>query len=189
MIKRFFVILFFIFLTNSVAAQERVAGDSAVLTLYARGIHSEKISYRYTVAKFLAKKKAIQSLLVRNNSPLANSADSFVNQCRDERLNCYLLPAIAGLESGFGQYILPASYNPFGWGGGYTRFTSWSEAIHTVGQGLKDRYIGSGAYTVDQIGRMYAVSPTWSVRVRRFIAQFEAEEEKQLNSVRFPIEL
>lgn len=125
------------------------------------------------------KRKVIETVLRKYNSPLADSADSFVTACLKYNLNCYLLPSIAGLESTFGKFIAPGSYNPFGWGGGYIMFNDWNEAIDTVAAGLRTNYIDKGAESIEEVGRIYSESTTWSQRVRIFINEFERAEREQ----------
>lgn len=152
--------------------------------------HSAKISYNKILSSYLNysllpsvenemfyKKYAIKNVLERYNSPLINNIDDFIDVCLDYKIDCYLLPAIAGLESTFGYYILPNSYNPFGWGGGYIIFRSWADGINTVAKGLKNNYLNRGLKTVEEIGSVYSESPTWAIRVQFFINEFEKEEE------------
>ncbi|MEK7070645.1 MAG: hypothetical protein AAB966_02460, partial [Patescibacteria group bacterium] len=127
MIKKLFVILFLIFNTGLVAAQERMAGDSADITSYSRGIRYNKVSYKQESKAFMAKKRAIISMLAKRNSPLLTSTDTFIQMCTDNKLDCYLLPSIAGLESSFGQFIAPSTYNPFGWGRGVLALSSFNQ--------------------------------------------------------------
>ena len=61
-------------------------------------------------------------------------------------------------------------------------FPTWADAIQTVGKGLRYDYIDRGADTIDAIGAKYAASPTWSVRVERFIREFESMEEASLQA-------
>ncbi len=125
-------------------------------------------------------KKAIKEVLKKYNSPLIGEVDNFVNVCAKYKIDCYLLPAIAGLESTFGHFIYPGSYNPFGWGGGYIIFSSWSEAIEKVGAGLRYNYLNQGVANLWSIGKIYSESPSWAIRVQYFINQFAQEEEKIL---------
>jgi len=74
-------------------------------------------------------KISIESVLKRYDSPMSKESDAFVKTCIKYQIDCYLLPAIAGLESTFGKFIYPNSYNPFGWGRGYTMFSNWSEDL------------------------------------------------------------
>lgn len=179
MVRKILVILFLLFAVSTpIHASERVAGDSAVLQFYTRGPVSQKVSYEDKIQDLNVKKKAIKSVLERSNSPMVGEIDTFLKTCEDYSYDCYFLPAITGLESGFGNHILPGSYNPFGWNGGYFSFNDWSHGIETVAAGIKERYTNAGLLTVEQIGTRYASSPTWAVRVRGFIATFEKEEQK-----------
>ena|SRR3989339_566789 len=133
---------------------------------------------------------AIETVLKRYNSPMAGESESFVKTCIKYQIDCYLLPSIAGLESTFGKFIWPNSYNAFGWDRGYMMFSSWTEGIDTVGQGLRNGYLDNGALTVEDIGPIYSESPTWAVRVNYFIDQFKKEEAKMtLLSDQFPVQL
>lgn len=157
---------------QSVKAAEKVAGASAVLeTVEDRTLaRSRRDQFK--------KREAIKRLLQRWNSPLVDHVDDFMTTCKEQDLDCYLLPSITGLESGFGRQIMPGSYNPFGWGGGLIFFESWGDGIATVGTGLRENYINQGATSIEAIGRIYAESPTWAYRVRGFMAEFESEEAK-----------
>lgn len=127
---------------------------------------------------YLKKRAAIKSWLEKNNSPMVGSVDAFIDACRTYDLDCYLLPAIAGLESTYGKFIIPGYYNPFGWGGGRIQFASWEEGIDRVGKGLRNNYINKGATTVESIAPIYSASQTWAPRVRLIMSYLEREEEK-----------
>ncbi len=171
-------ILYLIFQVGSVSAAEHVAGDSAEIGILVGVPQMNRISYKNIVTQNSKKKRAVERVLERYQSPMKQSLDSFFRVCDSNELDCYLLPSIAGLESGFGRYVLAGSFNPFGWGGGYIRFSSWNEAISTVGTGLRQNYIGRGAQNIEQIGSKYAESPTWAARVRRYMAEFKAQEDQ-----------
>jgi len=166
------LILLFSLLALPAHAAEKIAGASAALGIEKESTHAsseEQTSY-------IIKKEAIKKVLERNNSPLASSVDSFIETCKTYRIDCYLLPAIAGLESSFGKYTSQGSYNPFGWGGGFIIFADWDEAIFSVGKGLRNNYMDKGATSIEAIGTVYAASPTWAVRINSFIQQFREEE-------------
>ncbi len=98
----------------------------------------------------------LEKYLQEKNSPLAGEADTFIKVADKYDLEWKLLPAIAGMESNFGQRVLENSYNPFGWGGGYTYFNSWENAIHTVGHELYQRVvIKYGTPTPESLGPSY----------------------------------
>lgn len=156
--------------------------------------HSATMTYNSEVDQNLKdtiiKKITIRRVLDKYTSPLLDETNVFIDSCNNYNLDCYLLPSITGLESSFGRYTYPNSYNPFGWGGGYMMFDNWSTAINTVAKGLRENYINKGAVTIDQIGPIYAESPTWAVRVSYFKNIFEREEEKvalllEKNEVKF----
>jgi len=143
----------------------------------------------YTKSKIIAsdkgqdmflKRRAIKNYLLKRGAPLATETDAFIQACTAYDLDCYLLPAISGVESSFGLYTSPGSNNPFGWGRGLIPFTSFSQSIITVGKGLRENYINKGATTVPEIGRIYCEGDTWSGKVLYFMNQLENEEKNLL---------
>ncbi|MEK7633280.1 MAG: hypothetical protein AAB437_00360 [Patescibacteria group bacterium] len=179
------ILTLFFFLSAIPIRAEIIAGSSALLT-HQSFINDEAIE----LMREKQLKMVIESVLNRYNSPLAGESESFVKACIKYQIDCYLLPSIAGLESTFGKFIWPNSYNPFGWDRGYMMFENWSEGIETVAKGLNKGYLNKGAKTVEDIGPIYSESPTWAVRVNFFIRQFEKEEEKlTLLSGQFPVQL
>ena len=158
------------FLLPKTISGQLISGHSATMTYNSKTDASLKNS--------IIKKIVIRRVLDKYTSPLLDETDSFIKSCNNYNLDCYLLPSITGLESSFGRYIYPNSFNPFGWGGGYIMFDNWSLAINTVAKGLRENYINKGAETIEQIGPIYAESPTWAVRVKYFKNIFEIEEEK-----------
>jgi len=186
--KKTIVLLFFLtiflFFANRVKA-EIIAGSSAPLThqsfISQEDIQTEKEKQLAIV---------IESVLTRYGSPMAGESESFVQACIKYQIDCYLLPSIAGLESTFGKFIWPNSYNAFGWARGFMMFENWADGIDTVAKGLRNGYLDKGALTVEDIGPIYSESPTWAVRVNYFIDQFQKEEEKiSLLSNQFPVQL
>lgn len=120
----------------------------------------------------------LEAYLNIHRSPLVEEAGHFVSEADRLGLDWKLVAAIAGVESTFGKYIPRNSYNGWGWAI-YTgqndgrHFTSWKEGITVVSEGLKYRYIDRGAVTLEQIGRIYAASPTWSSKVKFFMQKIE----------------
>jgi hypothetical protein len=168
-------LLILLFLPKQVLASKE-AGASASISPFL----AEKPA-KDTLTETNIKRKVIQEILNKNNSPLASQVDAFITVCTKYDIDCYLLPSITGLESSFGKFTHPGSYNPFGWGGGYLMFNSWEDCIDAVGKGLKENYMARGADTIEKIGPIYAASPTWAQRVTYFHTQFNAlEDEKRL---------
>ncbi len=164
------IILLFFAIATPVSATEKASGTSAVL---ASAITNKPLDNR---------EKILRDYLVAHNSPLADHAPTFIAMANKYNLDWKLLVAISGLESGFGQQIPSNSYNAWGWGiygDNVKRFSSWDEAIETISQGLRERYINQlGTDDVYAIGQLYAASPTWAVRVERFesnIDQFASQ--------------
>lgn len=119
--------------------------------------------------------EALERVFEKNNSPLAPYAKDYV-KCADKYgVDWRLLPAISGLESSFGQHMIQGSHNGYGWGGGHIYFSSWEEGIDHINKTLASRYYGRGAKDVWTIGPIYAESPTWAVRVDRFMSQIDNE--------------
>ncbi len=120
----------------------------------------------------------LATYLAAHDSPLTEEASHFVAEADRLGLDWKLVPAISGLESTFGKHIPSHSYNAWGWGvftgkqsGAY--FTDWKNGITEVSEGLRHNYMDRGAITIEQIGRIYAASPTWAWRVRFLMAEIE----------------
>jgi hypothetical protein len=119
--------------------------------------------------------QALENVLTKQGSPLAPYASYYVQSADRNEIDWRLLPAIAGLESSFGLRQMPGSHNSYGWGGGHIYFDSVEDGIDTINTAFKTKYAARGATTVEQIGPIYAESPTWVPRVRSFMNKFEAE--------------
>ncbi|HVZ11515.1 MAG TPA: hypothetical protein VG965_00655 [Patescibacteria group bacterium] len=122
--------------------------------------------------------KALKNIFTKYNSPLVDYADLYVKYADQNGLDWKLLPAISGLESTFGIHIPAGSYNAYGWGNGTIYFKSWEDGIKTLDEGIKTRYVDRGATDVWTMGPMYASSPTWAVRVDRFMNEINDEYQK-----------
>lgn len=104
------------------------------------------------------------------NSPLEDYAADFVTLADKYEVDWKLVPAITGVESTFGKFIPPGSYNAYGWANGNFYFESWPDSIEIVNKTLKEKYIDRGADTVGKIGPIYAPpSKTWAAKVLYFM--------------------
>jgi len=165
--KKFFLILIFLFFFL------------AVLPAEASEIHSaSSAAFAVKISKFSDNRVLIlRKFLEKYNSPLAASAQDFIESADRYNLDYRLLVAISGVESTFGHQIPYNSYNAWGWGiygNNVIRFTSWKEAIETISRELKQRYIDKwGGDNIYKIGSMYAASPTWAIRVIGFMDLIE----------------
>ncbi len=146
-----------------------IAGQSANISYSLN--QGDNIDYRL-------KEMTIKRVLERYDSPISDQVEAFIATCKKTKLDCYLLPSITGVESTFGRFMIPGTYNAFGWGKGTIPFKNWADAIDTVGVGLKENYIDKGATTIDEIGAIYCEGNTWAGKVKYFMNQFTKEEEK-----------
>lgn len=124
------------------------------------------------------RKKILADYLAKYNSPLQPYAGDFVDAADANGLDWRLVAAISGVESTFGKHTPGSpvgktiSYNGWGWGVYGTQalyFKSWTHGIYTVSEGLGKNYVAKGRVTPDQIGKIYAASPTWSTKVKYFL--------------------
>jgi len=113
----------------------------------------------------------------RNNAPLADYAEKFVEVANKYDLDYRLLPAIATVESGGGKSNF-RSYNAWGWGN--KGFSSFEEGIEVVGKGLKTGYIDKGRDTVEEIAPVYCPPnyKNWARSVNQFMNEIENIESK-----------
>ena len=124
---------------------------------------------------------AIENIFKKYNSPLLGLGATYVKYADKYGVDWKLLPSISGLESSFGQFLMPGSYNGYGWGGGYIYFESWEDGIDIINKTLRGNYMDKwGATDVWSIGPIYAESKTWSVRVNGFMNEIEAEYKSLL---------
>lgn len=174
--KAFVVIstLFLIILsqTPKIYAQELAAASSAVLL---KTVNEKVPDSRVTILK---------EYLEQYNSPLVPYAGNFVEIADKYNLDWKFVVAISGVESTFGQQIPNESFNGWGWGiygDNIIRFSSWTQGIETVSEGLRNKYINKwGAQDVYSIGRIYAASPTWAQRVTYFMDSIDKFKNAKL---------
>lgn len=118
------------------------------------------------------------------DSPLADSAATFIQAADENQLDWKLVAAISGVESTFGHHIPYNSYNAWGWGvygDNVIRFASFDDAVVTISKGLRTNYYNKGAETVYDVGRIYAASPTWAQRVSFFMEKIDKFSKNNLS--------
>ena len=147
-------------LTESVSADVLVAEDSANLKVN-QTLEDERVII-------------LQNYLEAKNSPFSDNAKQFIETADNYHLDWRLIPAITGVESGFGKHIPKNSYNAYGWANGKYSFNSWDESIEIVGKTLKERYIDRGAVNINRIAKIYAPpSNTWASKVKYFMNEID----------------
>lgn len=126
-------------------------------------------------AKKIDRIDALQKFFTKYNSPLIENAETFVIVADKYGLDYKLLPSIACMESTCAKFLIPGTYNPFGWGAGKIIFGSYDEAIERVGRGLSEIYLSRGLDTAQKIAPVYnPPSPySWTNGVNFFISKIE----------------
>jgi hypothetical protein len=124
-------------------------------------------------AKVDTRAQELRAFLEKYNSPLALHAKKFIAVSDKYGFDWRFLPAIAGTESTFGLQYIKGTYNPFGWGSGRIRFTSWEDGIEAVAKVLWEKYLlkGKRPLAVEGIGKIYAESPYWPRSVRYWMSK------------------
>ncbi|MBI2613376.1 MAG: glucosaminidase domain-containing protein [Candidatus Levybacteria bacterium] len=128
--------------------------------------------------------KILREYLGQYDSPLQPYAQDFVEIADKYGLDWKLVAAISGVESTFGKQIPYQSFNGWGWGiygTNMIRFSSWTQGIETVSEGLRTNYLNKWeARDVYEIGRFYAASPTWAQRVDYFMRKIDELKNQKL---------
>ena len=113
----------------------------------------------------------LKIFLENQGSPMAEDAEELVEIADKYEIDWKLLPAIAGVESQYGQLVPAGSYNPYGWNNGGAYFENWEDASEQVASGIRARYAQSGNVTPYRIGPGYAENPLWATHVSRYMSQ------------------
>ena len=128
----------------------------------------------------------LRDYLNMQGSPLADSAQTFVDSADRYNLDWKLVASIAGLESTYGKHTPAGSYNGWGWGysnGTVKHFDSWDEAIEEISKGIRQNYLKDNLESDPyMIGPTYAASPTWATRVTYFMNQIDAYKSRNAKS-------
>lgn len=120
----------------------------------------------------------IQQYLKKYDSPLLPYSDQIVAKAEEYDIDFRLLVAIAQQESNLCKKIPENSFNCWGWGihsRGTLRFQNYPEAIDTITQGLKTKYLDKGYTTPEEIMKKYTpASPgTWAAGINQFLGDME----------------
>jgi len=165
LIISFLLLIILTLFTPQALAEEKLSGSSASFAAIL------KLQEEDPRAQILKK------YLLAHDSPLAPYASTFVDEADQYNIDWRLVVSISGVESTFGK-AEPANCNN-SWGYGIygdtlTCFTSYNEAIHTISQALRVKYMDDwDAQDVYAIGHYYAASPTWASRVTFFMNDIE----------------
>jgi hypothetical protein len=125
-----------------------------------------------------ARPEILKQYLMYYKSPLAPFAAYVVEVADKYQIDFRLITAIAQQESNLCKIIPPGSYNCWGWGihsEGTLGFSSFSEGIETVSEGLKTEYLDKGYQTVEEIMSKYTPlsNGSWAYGVNKFLGEME----------------
>lgn len=160
--------------TQPVEAKAKTSGSSAALLTQRILVVEDK------------REEILTAFLKQYDSPMVDSAHTFIEQADKNKLDWKLVVSIAGVESWFGQRIPYNSYNGWGWGVYGTNvhyFTSWDDGITTVSTELRSKYMNRwGATNVYEIGSYYAADPKWAIKVSNFMTKLSEFEKSYVST-------
>lgn len=122
--------------------------------------------------------EVLEKFLEKYESPLTAEAKTFVRIADEKGIDYRLLPAIACMESTCGKFLIPGTYNAWGWGiygNNVIGFSSWEEGIEKVGEGIAKNYAQKGLTTPEKMAPVYTPpnSTNWRNGVRFFMNQMD----------------
>ena len=132
-----------------------------------------------TIQSADARVEILRQFFSRYHSPLEPFAAEFVTQAEHYQLDFRLLPAIAMQETNLCLKSHPDSYNCWGfgvYGGKYTYFDSYPQAIDTISKAMALRYRDKyGVVKPEDIQKIYTPSNdgSWAYSVNHFIDALE----------------
>lgn len=166
------VLLFLLFPQTTYASTKLAAASATIASV--------------TITEEDNRAKTLEVFLQKYNSPMINSAPAFIEEADKNNIDWRLLAAIAGVESTFGKRIPQGTNNAWGWGiYGNNRiyFESFDDGIATISKALREKYINRiGSDNVYAIGRVYAASPTWAMKVEKFMNMIQSTHEASTSS-------
>lgn len=160
------VVLFVMAASPTIAKKEQ--SNAVTVPQISQPTSKQNVMVATVVAKKDDRADRLNNYFASKGSPFSGKGSNFVEVADKYDIDWTLLPAIAFLESGLGKNIPVGSYNPYGWNNGKYRFTSWEAANETVANGLRTRYVKTGAITPAKIGPRYAANPDWASRVVKY---------------------
>lgn len=164
--------IFFVFLTillTLLSVQSSKVKAAANLVV-------EKQSSQTEAKQLDRQAQILAAYLQKFDSPLQYHTQDLIDAAKKYNLDWKLVTAIAGVESTFGKFI-PGGYNGWGWGAYDANravyFNSWTEAINTISQSLREDYINNGYTEPFSMNKIYAKSPYWGSNVTFFMNDLE----------------
>lgn len=145
-------------------------------------VYAKKPEPKITPTPIVARREVIDPRLIRlraylraKESPLVESAHTFIRVADKYKLPWTLLPAIAGVESGFEKAGNTTDYNPFGYmcKNGPCPFDSYDDSIEAVGNTIGTAnfyaaYRASGQVSVLALTYNVAAPEDWTSKIIYF---------------------
>lgn len=152
---------------------------------YANKVAESSASFDKEAAPVSDKRAMIlKRFLEKYDSPLSKNSDHIIATADENDIPWTWIPAISGVESTFCKAIPYNSYNCWGWANGEFYFTDYKDAVSIISKSLKERYVNSGADSIEKIAPIYAPpSKTWAGRVVFFIEQIENFEKNDAENL------
>jgi hypothetical protein len=162
------------------------------MNVFTSSIQSAVVASKDTVIVLSAEELALQKLrtetaakidayFAKYQLPLAGHGMTFVTEAEKSGLPLTLLAAIGMAESTGCKFIIPGTYNCFGWGSGRIKFASIDDAIAQISANLGGHDEDTDHYyagkTVLQILHTYnppKVAPGYDAKVLRIMKQIES---------------
>ncbi len=132
-----------------------------------------------TIGQSEAREEILRQFFVRHHSPLVPYVHEFITIADKYDLDFRLLPAIAMQETNLCKKAKTGSHNCWGfgvYGGKYTFFDSYPDAIEAVSKTLSVKYKNKyGLVTPEEIQPLYNPSNTsnWAFAVDHFMDQLQ----------------
>jgi hypothetical protein len=128
------------------------------------------------------RKIQLARVLSRYNSPLIGYVDEIVSSSDLYGIDWKLVPAIAGVESGFCRKIPYNSFNCWGFDNGSHTFSDYKSAVYEVARVLRLHYIDKGLTSPERMSSVYAPpSSTWASKVRYFMSILDTNLTENLS--------
>ena len=166
---KFLAILSFLFLWQ-LATTPMWAIESPFLAGNAAASASPKNRHRQVAADWRVFK--LYKFLAERDSPLSQYAADFIAQADYYQIDWRILAAISGLESQFGRFIIPGSFNAYGYAGGRFYFQDWPKSIAHMSRYLSAHYYRRGLDNPEKIAPVYAPPcQYWAATVQRLMVE------------------
>ena len=167
-----FLVLFYTFLAIPVRQPQFIAKKATVSFAALPSNADSHISQEILQAD--ARIELIRQIMTKYHSPLADVADTIVNQADKYDIDYRFIPALALKESGGCRIIPKDSYNCWGYGlHNGTRFSNYDEGVQTVSKALSNRFRVDGEVTPESVMPLYTngTDSSWAADITYYMGK------------------